>query len=174
MGKWHEIQASIFNVNFWLFTSRPIKKAWDLCPRSSWSKRPLHEPYFQTEDCKLAWTLNPWIIIILSGDNIYVTGKWCHIKGLSTSWIMKLSLASLKMWLAIELMLGPLRFTSRKKNVKVIMELEVPQKSSCLHYLLLWSNGFCSGRGKIGYLVANFKGPWQKNAIFFSSDKRFL
>jgi hypothetical protein len=96
MGKWHEIQASIFNVNFWLFTSRPIKKAWDLCPRSSWSKRPLHEPYFQTEDCKLAWTLNPWIIIILSGDNIYVTGKWCHIKGLSTSWIMKLSLASLK------------------------------------------------------------------------------
>ena len=36
------------------------------------------------------------------------------------------------------------------KNVKVIMEFEVPKG---LHYPLTWSNWFCSGRGKRGAMI---------------------
>ena len=128
MGKWHEIQAPIFNVFFWLLTSHPIKKAWDLCPRSLGSKTPLHEPYFQTEDWTQAWRLNPWTIIILSGDNIYVMGKWCHIKGLYTSWIIKSSLASLKYEIGHWTHVGTTSVYIKKRNVKLIMELEVPKR----------------------------------------------
>jgi hypothetical protein len=32
-----------------------------------------------------------------------------------------------------------------------------------MHYLLTWSNGFCSGRSKRGALVGKGKGPWQRN-----------
>ena len=37
-----------------------------------------------------------------------------------------------------------------------------------LHYLLTWSNGFCSGRGKRGLLVEKRKGPWQRNDVMMN------
>ena len=56
-----------------------------------------------------------------------------------------------------------------KKIVRVTMELEVPEKAyfPVLHYPSSWSHGFCSGRGKRGFLVANVKGPLQRFFFFF-------
>jgi hypothetical protein len=47
-------------------------------------------------------------------------------------------------------MLGPLRFTSRKKNVKVIMELEVPEKAYLHAYII-----YCYG--PMGFAVGEAK-----------------
>ena len=62
-----------------------------------------------------------------------------------------------------DLVLWPLHFTSRKKNVKVTMQLEVPKKLiSCLRYPLSWSIGLCCERYIRVSLVAIVKGTWQK------------
>ena len=48
--------------------------------------------------------------------------------------------------------------------VRVTMELEVPKRPT---YNINWSNMFCNGRGKRGYVAANAREPWQRNAISF-------
>ena len=79
-------------------------------------------------------------------------GPWSRLK------------AMYNMWLVVELVMGPLQFTSRKKNVKVAMEIEVPQRHILSHVLsthmvewVLWweTQKRCYGRRRQGPMVEN-------------------
>jgi hypothetical protein len=70
--------------------------------------------------------------------------------------------------MVVELIMGPLWFTSKeKKNVIMNMELEVPKgpilkptlSIVVVQRILQWE------RSKRGYFAVNVRGPWQRNAI---------
>ena len=71
------------------------------------------------------------------------------------------------MGLAIELIPRPLRFTSRKKNVKVTMKLEVSKRAYIIrcHGPTSFLMGICNR----GSLATNIRGAWHRNTnmIFF-------
>ena len=72
------------------------------------------------------------------------------IQGLFTSWTMKYSLALYNMWLVVELVLGPLRFISKKKKCKSNHATWGPWKAYFHAYIIHCHDpmGFAMGRAK--------------------------